>query len=441
MRSRFQRIYRSALVRNAASLYGVQVCRKLIPLISVPYLAHVLGPAGWGNVAFVQALGEFIVMIVEFGFNLSATREIAQRRNSREACGEVVAGTLGAQISLSLFAVLGALLVATQIPLLRNHPGLLAAGLFYGVVQGAAPLWFFQGLERMTLAATLEISGKIAALAGILLFVRRTGDEWLVLALQGLAPALSTIVGIWLAYRIVPFRVPSFEQVKRSLQLGWPMFLLRSSASLYGVGNVFVLGLFAPATAVGYYASAEKIVKAICGLLLPIRESLYPRLSHLVVHAPGESGRLTKLGAFLMGGGGLLLGVFTFAGAPLIAHFLLGRSFEPVITLLRILALLPLIIALTDSVGMQYLLPRGREGVVNRAVLGGGLLNLLLAFLFASRYQHIGMAWSVVVAETFVCIVLAYMVFRYSSREMANTRIRLAHVAQQPITTLMGPRN
>ncbi|HVT91978.1 MAG TPA: flippase [Bryobacteraceae bacterium] len=417
MRRKLHRAYRSVLFRNAAALYGVQACRKLIPLVSIPYLARVLGPEGWGTVAFVQALGEFIVMVVEFGFNLSATREIAQKRDSRAACGEVVAGTLGAQAGLSLFAVLGAMAAATQIPLLRDHPKLFMAGLFYGVIQGIAPLWFFQGLERMMLAGGLEISSKIAALGALLLFVRGPGDEWLVLALQGVAPAVSTVAGLWLAFRLVRLRLPSLALVKRSLALGWPMFLIRSSASLYGVANVFVLGLFAPAAIVGYYASAEKIVKAVCGLLLPIRESLYPRLSQLAIQSPEENKRLTRIGAFLMGGGGLFLGIVTFAAAPWISHVLLGAGFDQVIPVLRILALLPVIISLTDSVGMQYLLPRGRESIVNRVVLGGGFVSLALAFVLAPRYQHIGMASAVVIAEAFVCGVLAYVVFRMTSRD------------------------
>ena len=430
------------LFRNAAALYGVQACRKLIPLISIPYLARVLGPEGWGNVAFVQALGEFIVMVVEFGFTLSSTREIAQKRGSRTACGEVVAGTFGAQAGLSLLAVFGALLVATQIPLLREHPRLLAAGLFYGVMQGVAPLWFFQGLERMMLAGSLEIFSKIAALAGLLLFVHQPGDEWLVLALQGLAPGVSTVAGIWLAYRMVPLRLPTLAQVRHSLALGWPMFLIRSSASLYGVANVFVLGLFAPAAIVGYYASAEKIVKAGCGLLLPIRESLYPRLSQLAIHSPEENHRLTKLGALLMGGGGLALGLCTFAGAPWIAHILLGRGFDPVIPVLRILALLPVIIALTDSVGMQYLLPRGRESIVNRVVLSGGLVSLALAFLFAPRYQHVGMACAVVIAEAFVCGVLAYIVYRMTARPAVRAAgAEQPVVEEQLMATLTGGEN
>ena len=70
-------------MQNAAALYGVQFVRKLLPLVIIPYLARTLGPAGWGVVAFTQSIAEFMVLVIEFGFNLSATREIARNRESK----------------------------------------------------------------------------------------------------------------------------------------------------------------------------------------------------------------------------------------------------------------------------------------------------------------------------------------------------------------------
>jgi PST family polysaccharide transporter len=407
------------LVRNAASLYGVQICRKLLPLVSVPYLAHVLGPSGWGKVAFVQALGEGIVLVLEFGFNLSATREIARHRESPKTCGDVIAGTLGAQALLSIPAVVGAIIASRYIPMLRDEPGLLAAGVLYGVAQGIAPMWFFQGLERMALASALEVGSKIAGLLGLILFVHHRGDEWIVLLLQALAPAVSTVAGFYLAHRFVAFGMPHRRLVKRALVQGWQMFLLRSSSSLYGIANSLVLGLLTTPSVVGYYASAEKVAKSISGLLLPIRESLYPRLSHLVSRSPEESRRLTRLGVILMGGGGLVLGLITAVAAPAIVHTLMGRGFEPSIRVLQVLAALPLIIALTDSVGLQHLLPRGKEKLVNPVMLAGGVLNLLAALVLAPGFGAIGMAWSVVGAETFVCLVLLWIVMRARGADRA----------------------
>jgi PST family polysaccharide transporter len=407
-----KRFLRHPIVQNAAALYGIQICRKLAPLAIIPYLARTLGPTGWGTVAFMQSLAEFIVLIIEFGFNLSATREIARNSQSREACGEIMAGVLGAQAVLSLAAVATALAASRCIPLLRENPRLLAAGLLYAVFQGFTPLWFFQGLERMRLAAALEISGKIFGVCAVLMFVRSPNDDWIALLIQGVAPGLSTTAGLGLAYRIIRFRLPTLKVVREAFRLGWAMFVFRAAESLYGVGNAFVLGLFAPPLLVGYFASAEKISKAIFGLLNPIRDAIYPRLSRMVRHSTENAARLARIGVGVMGLGGLLLGACIFAFAPLVIRVLMGPGFGPAITVLRVLAVLPPMLSITYSVGLQWLLPLGREADVNRIILTAGGLNLLLAVILAPHFAHMGMAWAIVCAEAFVCVSMVRLVTR-----------------------------
>ncbi len=402
MRALVQRLVRSDLVRNAAALYGVQASRKLAPLILIPYLARTLGPAGWGLVAFAQSLGEFLALVIEFGFNLSATREIARSRASRQRCAEIVAGVLGAQMLLALAASAAALAVSRWIPHCTGHPRLLAAALFYGVAQGLTPLWFFQGMERLRLAAALEVSGKAAAVGAILLLVRGPQEGWLVLVFQGLAPAAATLIGITMAYQAVRFRRPSWPLIRKAVERGWRMFVFRSGESLYGAGNAFVLGLFAPPTLVGYFASAEKISRAVFGLLNPIREALYPRLGNLAAAAPERAAKLARAGAIVTTAGGVLLGAGILGFAPWLVRVLMGPEFAPAIGVLRILACLPPLLAVSHSVGLQWLLPNGREGEVSRIILRAGVLNLALAALLAPGFGHVGMAWAVVCSEAFV---------------------------------------
>ena len=76
------------------------------------------------------------------------------------------------------------------------------------------------------------------------------------------------------------------------------------------------------------------------------------------------------------------------------------------------MAALPFVIAFTDSVGLQYLLPHGKESVVNPVMLAGGVFNLVAAFMLAPRFQAIGMAWCVVAAESLVCLTLILIVMR-----------------------------
>lgn len=413
------------ILQNVAALYGVQAGRKLIPLLTIPYLARVLGPGGWGTVAFVQAMAEFLVIIIEFGFNISATREVARHRDHPETCGRVMAGVLGAQALLAAGGVTVAVMASRFLPVVADHPKLFLAGLVYAVAQGFAPLWYFQGLERMRVMAALELTGKVASLAGLFVFVHSPADEWKALALAAVAPALTTVAGLVMAYRTIPMKMPTWALVKPAFVMGTPMFFFRSAESLYGVGNAFLLGLFTTPEIVGYFSAAEKISKAAFGLLNPIREAIFPRLSHLAARGGEDAaGPLARMGAAIMISGGAMLGLGLFVFAPLATRLLLGREFGPAVEVLRILAALPLLLSITYSVGFQWLLPFGKDAVINRIILAAGLINVALSLILARPYGHIGMAWAVLTSEAFVCVSMVAAVWRSAGSWTAPPEIQ-----------------
>ncbi|HYM06842.1 MAG TPA: flippase [Terriglobales bacterium] len=412
LRRRAGKLRQDPVAKNSAALYGVQFCRKLFPLFTVPYLTRMLNPAGWGTVAFVLSMAEIVALIIEFGFNLSATREISRQRHHPEDCRDVMGGVLGAQALLAMVGIGLAAIVTPHITLLRNQPKMVIAGLIYAVAQGCTPLWFFQGLERLRLAAGLEIGAKFAALCGVFLLVRSPQDGWKVVVLQAMAAGVSTTAGIGLAVRSFGFRFPNYQLVKDALQRGWPMFVFRSAESLYGIGNVFLLGLFAPAAVVGYFATAEKITKAMFGLLNPIRDSLYPRLSYLAASSEQAAARLARPAIALMVSAGLFLTTVLFAMAPWFIKILAGPDFAPAVPVLRLYSILPLVLSITYSVGLQWLIPLGRDAAVNRIIVGGGLLNLALSCLFAPRLGAMGMATSVLLSELYVCTNMVWVVWR-----------------------------
>jgi PST family polysaccharide transporter len=415
LRRRVEKLRQDPVAKNSAALYGVQFCRKLFPLFTVPYLTRMLHPAGWGTVAFVFSMAEIVALTIEFGFNLSATREISRQRHHPGNCRDVMSGVLGAQALLACVGISLAAAVSPHIPLLRNQPKMVVAGLIYAVAQGCTPLWFFQGLERLRLAAALEIGAKFVALCGVFLLVRSPQDGWKVVTLQAMAAGVSTTAGIALAVRTFGFRFPDYTLVRNALQRGWPMFVFRSAESLYGIGNVFLLGLFAPAAVVGYFATAEKITKAMFGLLNPIRDSLYPRLSYLAASSEQAAARLARPAIAVMVSAGLFLTTILFAMAPWFIKVLAGPNFAPAIPVLRLYSILPLMLSITYSVGLQWLLPLGRDRAVNRIILGGGLLNLILSCLFAPRLGAMGMATSVLLSELYVCTNMVWIVWRSTS--------------------------
>jgi polysaccharide transporter, PST family len=396
------RLSRSQLVHNISALYGVHVARYLLPLIVVPYLARVLSPSGWGKVAFAQGFAAYLTLIVEYGFNLSATREVARWHSSRERVSEILAGVMGAKCLLAILCMGVVVLLLKWIPLFRDNSALLWAATLAAIAQAFSPLWLFQGLERMKLFATLDIASKSVATVGVFLFVRSVRDDWRVLALQGVGGLVTLVVGLIIAYRWFPLLVPRLKNVLESLRMGWTMFIFRSSVSFYTVGNSFVLGLFAAPQFVGYYAGAERLSRAFVAIFDPISQALFPRLSHLVHQALDEAQRLARYALLLMGTGGLLLSVCVFAEAPILIRILLGPAYLASIPVLRILALLPFLVALSNVLGILWMLPLRMDRAFNTIILSAGAINIALATLLAPRYTQLGMALAVVVAEVFV---------------------------------------
>lgn len=398
------------LVSNILVLYGVHVANYLFPLLTVPYLARVLGPKEWGLLAFAQTFAVYLQFVVEYGFGLSATRQVAQARDSLKGRAELLAGVLGAKLLLSLL-ILGLAFAIAPLLLDRfhGHTLLFWAAVFRALVAAYSPLWYFQGLERMRPVALLDVASRAVALVLIFLLVKDPGDAPKVLLLQGVASLLATALALWLAYREVPWVWPRPPLVAQALRMGFSLFLSQLAGSLHTLGNTFILGLLAPPQAVGYYAGAERIANAFLGLFYPMGRALYPRIGHLV-HGGREgvrkAARLARVGLYLLGLGGAALGAFVGLSAPLLVRALLGAGYEEAVFALRILAFLIPLSALSQVLGIQWMLPQGMDRPFNAIIMGAGLWNLALALLLAPRLQHLGMALAVVAAEAWVTLAM-----------------------------------
>ena len=408
-----QKALRHPILHNIAALFSVQIASYAIPLLLVPYLARVLGPSGWGRVAFAQSFGAYLALVIEFGFGLSGVREVARNRGDPERLGQLIAGVNGAKLVLGMACGCVVLALAPHLQIFRSEPRLAWAAVALALSQSSSMVWYFQGLERLKFVAALDFISRLIAALLIVLLVRMPGQEWRVLSLQALGALAASTVAAGLAWREVPFVLPRWRDVSAALRLGASMFLFRSAVSLYTVGNALILGLFVSPRIVGYYAGAEKISKALLSLVQPVGGALYPRLSHLVREAPQRAARLARISFAVMGGGGAVISLCACLGAPLLIRLILGSGYEPAVPILRILAALPILIALSNVLGIQWMLPLGLDRAFNFIIVAAGGVNLLLGLILAPRFAGLGMAASVVMAEVLVTVgIFAYLLLR-----------------------------
>jgi polysaccharide transporter, PST family len=403
---------RQGLVQNIVALYGVQICTYALPLITFPYLARVLGPAGWGSVVFAQAIGVVIAVFVEYGFDISASRETSRHRGEPRHLSQLISGVLGAKVILAALCVCGAIFSRRFTHHVAPSLALFWSSTIWGVCQGINMLWYFQGLERMRLASALEIGGKVVATLSIFLLIHHPDDGWKVMAAQCVGCIVAHGVTIVLAYREVGFLWPTFSSVRRALRLGWSMFLFRAAQGLTGSLNGLVLGWVAPLAALGQYAGAERISRVFQQGLWPINQALYPKLTKQMRDDRHDAMKMVRLSLFFLGGLGLLFGLILFFSAPLLVHVVLGDAFRGSVTALHIFSLWIPLVALSTVLTFQLLLPNQLDYQFNAVIVTAGLLGFGSALLLAPIYQAAGIAWSAVIGQLYSLIAFSIILTR-----------------------------
>ena len=402
------------------SLYSVQIAEILLPLITVPYLARRLEPDGWGQVVVAQAFAAWIGLMLEYGFHLSATRDIACHRDEPHVVARAVSDVMGAVVLLAVASAVPVALASYAVPAFHRHPHFLYLAWSIAVIQAVRPLWYFQGVERMRDPARLILGIRLLITIGILMWVSTVDDGWKVLVLQlGGAILVAAITLAWM-YREVPFIKPGPTDAWRALQKGWSLFVFRAAVSLYTTINAFLLGLFVPSAAVAYYAGAERLNNVVAAGLEPISQSLYPHLSHLVSSDRHRAASVARVGLVVVSGLGVVLGGAVMLLAPLAVGLILGPRYEPAVPVLRVLALTIPLTAVSNVLGIQWMLPLGMDRVFTRVVLGAGAVNLTLALWLVPIWGPLGMAWAGAAAEGFVTIVM-WAVLLASGRQFWKT--------------------
>jgi polysaccharide transporter, PST family len=407
-----QKLLHSSFVHNVIALYGVQGCTYALPLLTFPYLARVLGPSGWGVVVFAQAIGMVIASVVEYGFDISASRETSRHRHDPERLSALISGVLGAKSLLAIVCVAGALFSRRFTHNIAPSLALFWASTIWGVCQGVNMLWFFQGLERMRLASTLEVGGKVLATLSIFLLVHKPEDGWKVMAAQCVGCVVAHGVTVVLAYREVGFRWPTPASVWNALQLGGSMFLFRAVDALSGSINRLVLGSVAPAAMLGEYAGAERITRVFQQGMWPVNQALYPKLTHQTHNDFARAMKTVRLSLFFLGGLGLVFGLAIFLGAPLLVRFALGPGFEISVLVLRVFAFWVPLIALSTVLIFQVLLPNHLDNQFNVATFTSALVSIGAAVLLAPSFGAIGIAWSAVVAQLYTLVAYSILAWR-----------------------------
>ncbi|CUH94475.1 putative membrane protein [Propionispora sp. 2/2-37] len=267
--------------KNVSYLSILQMFNYLLPLLTMPYLVRVLNAEMFGLVAFSQAFIQYFIIIVDFGFNLSATKDVSIYRSNKEKLSEIVSSVL--IIKMSLLLVFFVVLCGMVFSIDKFRSYYLIHLYTYGMVVGNAlfPVWFFQGQERMQYITILNVVAKTIFTLLIFLVVRVETDYLLVPLFNSLGQFIIGSVSLYIIFTKfdIVFFIPKVTVLKGYLVDSFHLFLSRACLSLYTVANTVLLGFVTTNEVTGYYAVAEKLVRAMEGLVQPLTDAVYPYMA------------------------------------------------------------------------------------------------------------------------------------------------------------------
>lgn len=394
------------LAKNTTMLYVMNITKIVLPLITLPYLTRVLSKDSYGVVSYVKAVMQYMQMMVDFGFILSATKDVVNVREDKKKLEEVVGDTLLAKLMLVCASFVVLLIMIAAIPLLRENAVFTILSFITVALTCFLMDFLFRGLEEMQVITVRYVL--MRSISVLLTFVCVKGDGDLMwIPLLDIIGSLAAIVLVLYEMRkrdigIKKTRIKSaWEKLKESALF----FLSNMASTTFTALNTLLIGLFIDAKQVAEWSVCLQMVSAVQAMYTPITDGIYPYMMKnkdwkLIAKTVKRFMLLVSTGC-----------VFTFFVAKYALFIIGGDKYVTAVPLLR--AFIPLlffsfpsmlygwpalgairkekettfttiITAFLQIVGLLVLLFIGQFNVINLAFLRG----FTEACMFAMRYGY-----------------------------------------------------
>lgn len=405
------------LAINFTSLTALQISNYIIPLITFPYLVRVLGPTNFGLANFAFAFLVYFNTVIEFGFNFSSTREIAQSKDDRNKINQLFNLTFFSKIILIIPISILYFILISVIPFFSENFLIYTIAYFSIIGNLLLPVWFFQGIEKMYYITIFNIIFRVIGIAFIFLFVVQEEDLIIYLVITSGVLLLTGVSSIYyiLMQKLVDLKFPKYESIKQHLRKGFNLFSSQYLIMLYTTSNTFILGLISGNTAVGFFTGADKIRSAVQNVGGIAGQTIFPHISNLFRERKVSAIKFLNKYLIVIGIPAFLLSTSLFLFSEELILLILGKQYLNSVQILKWLAYLPFIIFLSNVFGIQYMLGQGFDSEFRKIISVGAIMNLILLIILVPLFGAEGTAASMFSTEIIITLLTFIFFIRHKN--------------------------
>ena len=386
-----------------------QMLVLIVPLITTPYVSRVLGAKGVGTFSYTNSIVQYFILFGCVGLNLYGQREIAYVQHEKEKRNKV----FWELVILRIITVSISLLVYFFSLASHGTYALIFSIMSLDVLASMVDIsWFFQGIEDFKKIVIRNFIVKITGVLLIFIFVKSSSDLYLYVICQSATLLLGNL-SMW-AY--IPKLVRKVEvrklNIKKHIKPTLVLFLPQIATSVYTVLDKTMIGLLTGVEEeVAYYEQGQKIVKIAMALVTSLGTVMMPRIANLFKQNQLEQVREHLLKSFrfvFFLSFPMMFGLMAIS-CNLVPWFF-GSGYDKVVPNMMVISPILVIIALSNIMGTQYLLPIGRQKEYTFSVVVGCVVNFSMNILLIPHFLSSGAAIATVIAESSVTCVQIYCI-------------------------------
>lgn len=406
------------VINNFAWLSALQIAGYIFPLITIPYLAKVIGVDGFGKIAFASAVIVWIQTIADWGFNFTATRDVAKNKYDKIAVSEIFSNVLWARILLMIISLAVLVILVISVPVFNDNAMVIFATFLMIPGHICFPDWFFQAVEKMKYITILNLLFKLLFTLSIFLVVKEKNDYLWQPILISLGYVVCGVISMYII--LVKWGVKlcrfSFAKVKKTISSSTDVFINNLAPNLYNSFSVMLLGLCGGSQANGILDGGNKFVNITMQFQSILSRVFFPYISR----------NEDKIGLFARINNvcSIVLCLILFLFAPTIIHLMLSEEFNGSIVVLRLLAISLVFTGLTNTYGTNYLIVRHKEKLLRNLTLLSSIIGFIIAIPLIYYFSVVGAALTILLSRVMLGVFSFVSVKRIENNELLkNTSV------------------